>query len=245
MGREMKKRLALFLCEALILVGALETLAASKKTEEIAVDSHLFEYFEYEAAVLSTFSDQYDSAIPNWRELYLRKVKKYEEFLKKYPNSPLSAEVKLRIAELYKNVEKEEVYSFRVKLYRCISEYSDENGGTLEERERCIKKFYENIGKWRDPAYGQKAVNLLLELIRDYGHVKRYSMEEPRLGGFKWIDEEIGAISFYLLSKGTDLKNKEKILLLILREYKTGPKLLYEITEDLKKIRENKTSKID
>lgn len=241
----MKKWPALFLCGILILISAFLAFASLKKTEEVAVDLHIFEYFEYETTVLSMLSGQYDSAIPNWRELYLKKIERYEEFLKKYPSSPLLAEVKLRITELYKDVEKKEVYPFRVELYQCLSEHSDENGGGFEERKDCIRKFYKNIGKWRDPIYAQKAVNLLLELVRNYGHAKRYNMEEPRIGGFKWIDEEIGARSLYLLSKGTDQKNKEKILLLILREYKAGPKLLHEITKDLEKLKKIQKSETD
>lgn len=241
----MRKWPVLFLCGIIIFAGMFPALAVAKKTEEITVDLHPFEYFEYETIVLSMFSNSLDSSIPNWRELYIRKAERYKEFIKKYPNSPLLAEVKLRIAELYKDVEKEELHPFRMEMYRCLAEYSDENGGTFEGRKECIGKFYKNIGKWRDPAYSQKAVNLLLELVRDYGHVKRYNMEEPRLGGFKWIDEEIGARSLYLLSKGADPKNKEKILLLILREYKAGPKLLHEINEDLKKLKEAKESEID
>ncbi len=227
----MRKRIVLFLCGALISMGVFSALAVEDK----------FEYLEYETIVLSMLSDPNSSAIPNWRELYLRRVEKYEEFIKKYPNSSLLAEVKMRIAELYKDIDKEKIYSFQLELNRCFFEYSDKNDGTLERREKCIKKFYENIGKWRDPIYGQKAVNLLLELVRDYGHVKRYSMEKARLGGFKWVDEEIGAKSLYILSQGADSKNKEKMLLRILREYKTGPELLHEITNDLKKLRQNKT----
>ena len=234
----MRKWLMLFLCVVIVFIGAFPALATVKNAEEIPINQHLLEYFEYETTVLSMLYGSSSSEIPNWRELYLLKVVKYEEFLKKYPRSPLLAEVKLRIAELYKDIEKKEIYQFRVELYRCLAEYSDEKGGTLEERKKCIKKFYENIGNWRDPEYSKKAVDLLLELVNNYGHVKRYSMEEPRLGGFKLADEEIGAVSLYILSKGTDLKNKEKILLLILREYKVGPKLLSEITEDLKKLRE-------
>lgn len=241
----MKSRLILFLCGALVLIDVFPTFAAKKKPEEITKNNRIFEYFEYETTVLSNLSNPNDSAIPNWRELYLIKIKRYEEFINKYPNSPLLAEVKLRIAELYKDVEKKEVYPFRVELYKCLSEYSDDNGGTPEKRDNCIKKFYENIGRWRDSVYSRKAADLLLELVRDYGHTKRYNMEEPRLGGFKWIDEEIGARSLYLLSKGTDPKNKEMILLLILREYKTESKLLNEITEDLEKLKENKTSATD
>ncbi len=232
----MKKWSTLFLSVIFVFIAVLPAIVA-EETSEFTINSRLLEYFEYETIVLSAFSEPRDSAIPNWRELYLWKVSRYEEFLKKYPDSPLLAEVKLRIAELYKDIEKKEVYPFTVELYRCLSEYSDEKGGVLEEREKCIKKFYENIGRWRDPVYAQKAVNLLLELVRDYGHVKRYGMEEPRLGGFQWIDEEMGAISLYLLSKGTDPKNKEKILLRILREYKTGPKLLHEINENLEKLK--------
>lgn len=224
----MRKLLSLFLYGALMIASAFPAIANEDK----------FEYLEYETIVLSMLFDTHDSAIPNWRELYLRKVKRYEEFLNNHPNSLLLAEVKLRIAEFYKDVEKEEVYQFRVELYRCLSQHSDENGGTLEKREKCFKNFYENTGKWRDPVYSQKAVKLLLELVRDFGHVKRYSMKEPRIGGFNWIDEEIGARSLYILSEGTDQKNKEKILSRIIREYKTGPKLLHEINEDLKKLKE-------
>src|SRR3989338_2349756 len=170
----MKKHAALFLCGMLMFWGVLPAFAVETKAENIPFDSHLFEYFEYETIVLSKLSDQYDASVPNGRELYLKKAGKYEEFLKKYPNSPLLAEAKMRIAEFYKNVEKEAVYSFRVELYRCVAEHLDKNGGTLEEREECIANFYKNIGRWRDPVYTKKAADLLVEIVRDYGYIRRY-----------------------------------------------------------------------
>ena len=229
----MKRWAALFWCVTLIFAGAFPALADETGKEGLALDPRIFEYFEYETIVLVPYGEPSDE---NWRKLYLERAEKYEEFLKKYPDSPLMVEVKLRMAELYKDIEKEEVYPFRVEKHRCLVEHSNENGGTLEEREDCIRKFYKDIGRWRDPVYMKKAVALLLELVRDHGHTKRYNMEESRVGSFQWVDEEIGAKALYLLSKGTDPKNKEKILLLILREYKAGPKLLFEINEDLEKL---------
>ena len=64
------------------------------------------EFLEYEQIVLAPLLDPLDTSIPNWRELYLAKIAKYEAYLKKYPNSPLVAEVKLRIAEFLKDVER-------------------------------------------------------------------------------------------------------------------------------------------
>ncbi|MFY9462398.1 MAG: hypothetical protein WAP51_04320 [Candidatus Sungiibacteriota bacterium] len=232
----MKRYAGFCLCVTLIFAGAFPALAAETNKEGLTLDPRIFEYFEYETIVLSMLSNPRDPSVPNWRELYLRKVERYEEFLAKYSDTPLRAEVKLRIAELYKDVDKEEVYPFRVELYRCLAGRSDENNGTLEKRKDCINKFYKDVGRWRDPAYVQKAVNLLLELVRDYGHTKRYNMEEPKIGGFKWVDEDIGAKVLYLLAKGTNPKNKEKMLLLILREYKAGPTLLFQINEDLEKL---------
>lgn len=195
------------------------------------------EFTEYEKIVLSPLSDPMDSSIPNWRELYLAKIAKYEAFMKQYPNSPLVAEAKLRIAEFLKDVERPEVYALRVEMHRCIERNAGDTVKESAARKWCITKFDQKTQKWRDPVYAQKAAKLLLELVKKYGHQKRYNMNEPRIGGFGWIEEEIGARALYLLSKGTDPKNKKKILLLILKEYKAGPKLLREIKEDLEKLK--------
>ena len=128
----MEKWLASFLCAVIVFFGASPIIATVKKTEEIAINQHLLEYFEYETIVLSMLYSSFNPEISNWRELYLLKVAKYKEFINKYPDSLLLAEVKLRIAELYKDVEKKEVYQFRVELYRCLADYSYENAGTLE-----------------------------------------------------------------------------------------------------------------
>lgn len=196
------------------------------------------EFVEYEKIVLAPLSDPLDTSVPNWRELYLAKIAKYEAYLKKYPNSSLVAEVKLRIAEFLKDVERPEIYKFRVEMYRCLERHSGDAIYDSDAREGCILEFDSKTQKWRDPIYSGKAVNLLLELVDKYGHQKRYNMEEPKLGGFRWVDEEIGAKALYLLSRGAEPANKKKILLLILDEYKAGPKLLREIQEDLKRLKD-------
>lgn len=195
------------------------------------------EFTEYEKIVLSPLSDPMDTSIPNWRELYLAKIAKYEAFLKKYPNSPLTAEVKLRIAEFLKDVERPEIYPLRVGMYRCVEQNAGDTAERSAAREACIVEFNNKTKKWRDPAYSKKAVELLLELVQKYGHQKRYNMSEPRIGGFSWVEEEIGAKALYLLSKGADPQNKKKILLLILKEYKAGPDLAVEIKEDLERLK--------
>lgn len=195
------------------------------------------EFVEYEKIVLAPLADPLDTSIPNWRELYLAKIAKYEAYLKKYPNSPLVAEVKLRIAEFLKDVERPEIYKLRVEMYRCLERHSGDALYDSDAREACILEFNSKTEKWRDPIYSGKAVKLLLELVEKYGRQKRYNMEEPMLGGFGWVEEEIGAKALYLLSKGAAPENKKKILLLILKEYKAGPKLLREIQEDLKRLK--------
>ena len=196
------------------------------------------EFTEYEKIVLSPLSDPMDTSIPNWRELWLAKIAKYEAFLKKYPNSPLVAEVKLRIAEFLKDVERPEIYPLRVEMYRCLEQNAGDTVYESDEREACIVEFNNKTEKWRDPVYSQKAVRLLLELVKKYGHQKRYNMNEPRIGGFGWVEEEIGAKALYLLSKGTDPQNKKKILLLILKEYKAGADLAAEIKKNLERLKD-------
>lgn len=195
------------------------------------------EFFEYESIVLTPFSDPFDISIPNWRELYLAKIAKYENFLKKYPNSPLIAEAKLRIAELSFDVEREEVYSLRVKMYECLAEHGGVAPENVLAREECIRAFHDKTKKWRDSVYVEKAAAILFELVEKYGHQPRYEMQEPRIGGFQWVDEEIGAPALYILSRGADPEQKKKILLLILREYKPGPKLTDFIKKDLEQLK--------
>lgn len=203
-------------------------------------------YLEYETLVLAPLSNPRDASVQNWRELYLTRVKQYGDFLKKYPASPLEAEAKLRIAELYKDVEKAEVYSFRLELARCFEQYSDKNGGTLEKRKACQERFDAATVRWRDPVYMKKAADLLIELVRDYGHTRRYALVITDFNDartpkhFEWVEEEIGAQALYYLSWGAEPVNKKKILLRIQSEYKAGERLQGLITEDLEKVKDIK-----
>lgn len=196
----------------------------------------LAEYAEYEKIVLTPLLDPRGPPIPNWRELYLAKIAKYENYLKKYPDSPLVAEVKLRIAELALDTERPGVYQFREKMYQCLAKNTGESPESQTLRENCIREFKDATPKWRDPLYTEKAVKILLELVEKYGHKKRYSMREPKIGEFAWDEEEIGAQALYLLSHGTDPTTKKRILLLILKEYKAGSRLKGFIEEDLKSL---------
>ncbi|MDO8560940.1 MAG: hypothetical protein Q7R91_01855 [bacterium] len=202
------------------------------------------EYIEYENLVVTPFSDSRDASIPNWRALYLKKAERYEAYMTQFPDSLLVTEVKLRLAEIYKDVEREGIYLFRLELYECTKKFSQEHEGTFEERKICIEDFYKKTEKWRDPVYTKKAVALLLELIKNHGHARRYAMQKPHIGGFAWVDEEIGAQALYLLSKGADPGYKKGILLLILEDYKVGSKLQKEIDEDLKGLEAVKPSAI-
>lgn len=196
----------------------------------------LAEYIEYEKIVLTPLLDPRGPLIPNWRELYLAKIAKYKDYLKKYPGSPLVAEVKLRIAELALDTERPGIYQFRTKMYQCLAENAGESAENEALRQDCIREFENATPKWRDPLYTEKAVKILLELVEKYGHKKRYSMREPKIGGFEWDEEEIGTRALYLLSHGANPATKKRILLLILKEYKAGPRLKSFIEEDLKKL---------
>ena len=79
----MKRWLVLCLCLALIFAGVFPALANETSKEGLTLDPRIFEYFEYETIVLSMLSNPRDPSVPNWRELYLRKVERYEEFLAK------------------------------------------------------------------------------------------------------------------------------------------------------------------
>ena len=122
-------------------------------------------------------------------------------------------------------------------MYQCLERNSGDAIYDGDAREACILEFDKKTKKWRDPIYSGKAVKLLLELVGKYGHQKRYNMNEPRIGGFAWVEEEIGAKALYLLSKGAEPEHKKKILLLILKEYKAGPELLLAIQEDLQRLK--------
>ena len=67
----MRKWLALFLFGVIILMVVFPVLAIAMEPE----------YLEYETIVLSTLSNPSDPVIPNWRELYLRKIERYEKFI--------------------------------------------------------------------------------------------------------------------------------------------------------------------
>jgi len=67
----MRKWLALFLFGVIILMVVFPVLAIAMEPE----------YLEYETIVLSTLSNPSDPVIPNWRELYLRKIERYEKVL--------------------------------------------------------------------------------------------------------------------------------------------------------------------
>lgn len=208
---------------------------SSAVSEARAEDSP--EFIEYENIVVTPFSDSRGESIPDWRTLYFKKIAQYEAYLKKYPDSPLAAEAKLRIAELMKDVELQKIYPLRVKMYECIRAHRGETEELARERAACVKAFWAKTKKWRDPVYTKKAIQLLIELVEKHGHTKRYGMVKPHIGGFKWMEEEIGAQALYVLSQGAPPEDRKAILLIILREYKAGPKLFSDINADLEKLK--------
>ncbi len=198
--------------------------------------AEIFMYADYERIVMTPISNLSDPQTSNWRELYLAKAKNYEDFVKKYPGSSLEAEVKLRIAELWRDTDRTEVYAADVLYYQCLNE----RAGT-KEQENCTAF---EVKKRRDPVYMKKSADLMLELVRDYGHVRRYALlyvdKEGNKPHFEWVDEEIGAQALYFLSMGADPLNQKKILLRIQSEYKAGERLQEFIAKDLEKLKDVK-----
>lgn len=239
----MKVRLGfLFLAAAVVFFAVSGTThAVNPDSSSIATTidtevAEIFMYSDYERIVMTPLSNLSGSQTPNWRELYLAKAKNYEDFLKKYPGSPLEAEVKLRIAELWRDMDRIEIYAADVLYYQCLNDRA-----RTREQENCTGF---EVKKRRDPVYMKKSADLMLELVRDYGHVRRYALLYVDNAGnkphFEWVDEEIGAQALYFLSMGADPLNQKRILLRIQSEYKAGKRLQEFIAKDLEKLKDVK-----
>ncbi|KKU52825.1 MAG: hypothetical protein A3A28_02575 [Candidatus Sungbacteria bacterium RIFCSPLOWO2_01_FULL_47_32] len=185
------------------------------------------EYTEYEELVYEMLSPQGDSSVPDYRDLYLKKIAKYEAFIKKYPKSPLVSEAKLRIAELYRDVDRAEIYTYRKEMFDCVTRANFD----VATEEFCIADFYRRSGNPRDPLYFAKAQKLLEEIVRDYGHNQRYALTDPGQGRFEYINEDAGGYALYLLSQGKSPEEKLKNYRKILKEYRVRPEFK-KVVED-------------
>lgn len=187
------------------------------------------DFVEYEALVLLPMF-LYDTPHPDYRVIDIARAEHFEEFLRKYPDSALVSNAKLRLAEIYSDIEKPEVNEFRNEMYRCI-----ERATSSQKRDLCEAMFdSQTLGKRRDPFYKTKSVEILKELVDQYGHDKIYFMFEPRAGGFKWVEEEIGGEALFSLVGAASLKDRKKIYEMILKEYKVRPFIRKEAEEFLK-----------
>ena len=168
---------------------------------------------------------------PNYRKVWLDQADRYEKFVADYPDSPLTPDVKLRLAEIYKDIENVETNEWRFELWFCTARSSK-----LWEKDRCRTMFMlRKAGtQWRDPFYAEKAVKILLELIEQHGHKKRYAETEGRAGRLYPAEEEIGAIALFFLADMGKLEDRGKIYERILKEYKVSDDLKKEIEEFLK-----------
>lgn len=164
-----------------------------------AQEARTSDFLEYEGLVLwlPTMFDEF--LYPSFRDQSLLRANSYETFLEKYPNSLLVPEVKLRLAKLYRDIELPEVHMWRQESRNCASKSS----GKFWEVDFCEVKFLLRfqVEPWRDPLYNAKSIKILKEIVEKYGHVKRYAMIEQKIGGFRYVEEEIGREAFFLLKE--------------------------------------------
>lgn len=170
-----------------------------------------------------------ETLVPDYYAIYLEQAKRFESFLARYPKSPLKPEALLRIAMLYLDVEGPDVHAFRRKLFFC-------QGVALQRQNdqdfyRCEQEFNLNVassGKI-DLVYERLGRSILEELAERYPDAKRYIKDS---GGFRFDDEEIAAISLYVLAKIAIPQDKEAYYKSIL-EYKIRPELRRDIQNRL------------
>lgn len=202
-------------------LSALFLLNSAFATEERPQD-----FVEYENLVLSPMY-LYDTPYPDYRIIDIARAERLEQFLRKYPDSALVSNAKLRLAEIYSDIEKPDISEFRNEMHRCI-----EMATSSAKRDLCEAMFdLQTLGKRRDPFYKTKAVEILKELVERYGHDKIYWMVEPRVGGFRWVEEEIGGEALFSLVGAASLKDRKKIYEMILKEYKVRPFIREEAEE--------------
>lgn len=198
-------------------------------TFALATELQPQDFAEYESLVLSPVS-LYDTPYLDYRTIDLARAERFEEFLRKHPDSALVSNAKLRLAEIYSDIEKPEINMLRNEMYRCI-----ERAASTERRSLCGAMFdIQTLGMRRDPFYKTKAVEILKELVERHGYDKIYLMVEPRVGGFKWVEEEIGGEALFLLVGAASLKDKKKIYGIILKEYKVRQFIRKEAEEFLR-----------
>lgn len=211
-----------------ILVGvffwALFLVYIALATEELPKD-----FAEYEALVLSPMF-LYDTPYPDYRVIDLARAERLGEFLRKYPDSKLISNAKLRLAEIYSDIEKPEINILRNEMYRCI-----ERAASREKRDLCEAMFdIQTLGKRRDLFYKTKAVEILKEIVEQHGHDKIYWLADPVAGRFQYMEWDIGGEALFSLVGAASLKDRKKIYETILREYKVREVIRKEAEEFLR-----------
>lgn len=206
-----------------------------------AQEARTSDFLEYERIFISLddteFKDwPYQLRITDYRRLNLRRAYSFEDFFKTYPDSLLAPEAKFRAAALYLTIDNPGISELRRELYNCIDKAgvisrTDIRGWKVDFCENLF--FLQTYNNWRNPVYVRKGVQMLLELIEKHGHAKRYWMFEPKLGGFNFIDEDIGGAALYLLVDSVMPTAKRSLYARILREYKIRPELQKEIEDSL------------
>ncbi|OGF87639.1 hypothetical protein A3B19_02490 [Candidatus Giovannonibacteria bacterium RIFCSPLOWO2_01_FULL_46_32] len=172
--------------------------------------------------------------VPDYRAMHLEQVKRYESFLAKYPESPLKAEALFMLAMLYLGVEGQDVHMFRQRLFVC-------QGVALEQRNQqkldiCQMQFMLSIasaGGAADPTYQRLGRQVLKGLVEKYPHARRYIMIKPGAGGFRFDEEEIGAIALYVLAQGMIPGDRLSYYQTIIQEFKIRPELRREMQNRL------------
>lgn len=192
------------------------------------------DFVEYEKITLRPLTDFENLFYPSVRLLALYQVSSYEDFVRRYPNSPLIPNVKLNIAKLYKDVESAEADMWRGELRSCVLN----SRGKSWEAEACEAKFrlqiYVYAKPWHDLSYWDLSKKIFLALVKNHGHEKIYAILLPKIGGFGFVDEDIGGEALFWLSQTVDQKDRKEIYELMLREYKVNRDIREEAEEFLK-----------
>ncbi len=176
------------------------------------------------------------NALLDWRSLTLNEIRRYENFIRKFPDSDIVPTAKLMIMRLYLDVEKEEARVLRKKEFDCWN-----NSLTQVELKRCstaVRRELTLLGSWSDPVYIQRAEELAEKLISQYGRspVYRWHPGYFRVELLERKEEDLGAWVLFWLAEGVAKDRKYNLYQRIIKE---KYRLDEATTEEVKKFAED------
>lgn len=196
----------------------------------VAEEARPPDFVEFEMIALGLETSFEDSYYQDSRYNFLSRAGLYEKFLKKYPKSLLVAAARLAIAEIYQEIELPIINELRTGMDLCIRRAHDR-----QKIDLCQALFDVNkLAPMYDLVYRDLAAEILTELIEKNGYDKHYVMVRREIGGFRFIDEDVGGYALFILGSISKPEFRNKHYADVLESYKVRSAIKEFIEEFLK-----------